>query len=461
MSIVKAFTLPHPPLAIPAVGRGKEYEISKTLAAMDEVAGQIAALAPETIIYITPHSILYSDYFHISPGGMASGDLGRFGCPNVRFDTIYDEELADEIERVAKYNDVLAGTQGEKDARLDHGVTVPMWYINRRYTDYQSVRVSQSGMSPSEHYLFGQVIAKAIENTDRKTVVIASSDLSHKLGEKSPYGFSEDGLKFDDAFVDAISEGDFFELLKMPTDMREKAAECGYNSMLILAGCLDKQNVEADLLSYEGQLGVGYAVASFCAAGFNAERNILEKYVEYMPDESRKKQNAEDEYQKLARQALEHAIKTDEKMNTPGGLPVDMTSKRAGVFVSIHKDGMLRGCIGTIAPTTASIAEEIVQNAISAGLSDNRFSPIDADEMCYLSYKVDILSESESISGVEELDVKKYGVIVTSGRKRGLLLPNLDGIDCVDEQIRIACGKAGITKGDKIALERFEVIRHG
>jgi AmmeMemoRadiSam system protein A/AmmeMemoRadiSam system protein B len=462
MSLIKAYTLPHPPLAVPAVGKGKESkDIKDSLKAMDDAAVEIAAIAPETIIYITPHCTVYADYFHISPGKTAFGDLGRFGAPQVRFETHYDEELVQEISAIAEYNDIAAGTQGERDSSLDHGVSVPMWFINQRYTKYKSVRVSQSGMAPSEHYMLGQIIAKAIEKTGRKTVVIASSDLSHKLDKDGPYGFSREGPEFDAIFTKALSEGDFLALLKIPDSLRERAAECGYNSLMILAGCFDRQDVESKLLSYEGPFGVGYAVASFNPIGENKSRNILEQYVEYALVESDKRKNTEDEYQELARRSLEHIITTGEKLPVPNGLQGELSSKRAGVFVSIHKNGRLRGCIGTITPTTPSIAHEIVQNAISAGLSDDRFPQIAADELPYLEYKVDVLEDPEPIKDTEQLDVKRYGVIVTSGFKRGLLLPNLDGVDTVEDQIRIAKNKAGIGEAEKVKLERFEVVRHG
>ncbi|MDR2572587.1 MAG: AmmeMemoRadiSam system protein A [Oscillospiraceae bacterium] len=461
MPILAAYTLPHPPLAVPAVGRGQESEISETIEAMDKVACEIAKLAPETIIYVTPHSTVYSDYFHISPGHTAHGDLGRFRCMEERFKTQYDEQLINEISRVAELNDISAGTQGERDASLDHGVTVPMWYINRRYTGYRSIRVSQSGMAPSEHYMLGQVIKNAAETIGRKVVLIASSDLSHKLKKDAPYGFADEGPEFDAIFTGALAKGDFLSLLKIPDDLRSRAAECGYNSLMVLAGCFDRQDVDAKLLSYEGPFGVGYAVASFTSMGENERRNILEQYIDYALEESEEKRSAEDRHQKLARESLEHIIRTGDKLPVPNALTDELLNERAGVFVSIHKNGRLRGCIGTIMPTTPNVAQEIIQNAISAGLSDNRFDPVSIDELPYLVYKVDVLLSPEPISGPEELDVKRYGVIVTSGVKRGLLLPNLDGIDTVAEQLEIAKQKGGIRAGENVSLERFEVIRHG
>ncbi|MCL2426521.1 MAG: AmmeMemoRadiSam system protein A [Oscillospiraceae bacterium] len=461
MAIVRAYTLPHPPLAVPTVSKGKgSKEIADTLSAMDEVAREIASIAPETIIYITPHGTVYSDYFHISPGKKAYGDLERFGAHGETFETYYDLDLVSEIIRVAQKHDIYAGTQGEKDAKLDHGVTVPMWYINQHYNNYQSVRVSQSAMASVEHYMLGQVIAEAAENKERKVVLIASSDLSHKLSAEGPYGFSAEGPKFDSQVIKALEKADFLSLFDITDEFRERAGECGYNSLMILAGCFDRQNVDAKLLSYEGPFGVGYAVARFCPTVRNERKNILEQYINSNLEKIENMKNIEDEYQNLARKSLEHMVMTGEEIPTPGNISDELIKRRAGVFVSIYKNNRLRGCIGTIAPTKKCVADEIIQNAISAGMSDTRFEPVQARELPLLTYKVDVLSAPELISGREQLDVKRYGVIVTSGYKRGLLLPNLDGIDTVDDQIDIARKKAGISHDEKIKLERFKVIRH-
>jgi len=169
---------------------------------------------------------------------------------------------------------------------------------------------------------------------------------------------------------------------------------------------------------------------------------------------------AKDSYLTLARRALEHTVRTGAALDLPGDLDPELLKSRAGAFVSLHKKGELRGCIGTTVPTTPTIAQEIIQNAVSAGLSDTRFAPVQESELADLDYKVDILSESETVAGPEELDVLRYGVIVSSGWRRGLLLPNLEGIDTVEDQIAIARRKAGIAPGEPVILERFEVVRH-
>ena len=143
-------------------------------------------------------------------------------------------------------------------------------------------------------------------------------------------------------------------------------------------------------------------------------------------------------------------------------LSAAMRETRAGVFVSIHKNGALRGCIGTISPVCENVAEEIIRNAVSAGAHDPRFPAVREAELPYLSYSVDVLGEAEPVKDTGELDAKRYGVIVTKGRKRGLLLPDLNGVDTVEDQLRIARQKAGIREDDAdVEVERFLVTRHG
>ncbi|HEX2926000.1 MAG TPA: AmmeMemoRadiSam system protein A, partial [Ruminiclostridium sp.] len=175
---------------------------------------------------------------------------------------------------------------------------------------------------------------------------------------------------------------------------------------------------------------------------------------------ARERQKLEDPYVRLARLSLETYIRTKKYAAVPDGLPEEMLSRRAGVFVSLKKHGNLRGCIGTISAVTDSIADEILRNAVSSGTEDPRFPPVTESELDELIYSVDVLGEPEPISDSSELDVKRYGVIVVSGRKRGLLLPNLEGVDTIEQQISIAKDKAGIAGSEKFTMERFEVVRH-
>jgi len=162
---------------------------------------------------------------------------------------------------------------------------------------------------------------------------------------------------------------------------------------------------------------------------------------------------------KLAKETVEQYVRAKKIISPPADLTPEMNEK-AGVFVSIKKKGQLRGCIGTFTHTTDNTACEIIQNAISAATQDPRFPPVNSKELNELEYSVDVLTEPEKIPGKKDLDPKKYGVIVKSGERRGLLLPDLEGVDTVDEQVSIASMKAGIFLGEPIELYRFAVKRY-
>jgi AmmeMemoRadiSam system protein A len=168
----------------------------------------------------------------------------------------------------------------------------------------------------------------------------------------------------------------------------------------------------------------------------------------------------ESAYVRLARETIENYIKYGKIISPPKDLPEEMINQKAGAFVSLKKNGDLRGCIGTFIPTQKNIAQEIIKNAISAAVDDPRFSPVTASELVDLTISVDVLSPPEEIFDVSELDPEKYGVIVSSGYKKGLLLPDLEGVDTAEEQVNIAKRKAGIYPGEKVKLYRFEVKRH-
>lgn len=161
---------------------------------------------------------------------------------------------------------------------------------------------------------------------------------------------------------------------------------------------------------------------------------------------------------RLATQSLKHYLTVGTPMTVPENLPAELCGQ-AGVFVSLKKAGNLRGCIGTFAPTRESIAAEIIANAISAGTQDPRFKPVSAEEIADLTVSVDILSAPERIDSLSALDPRRYGVIVRHGRRSGLLLPDLDGVDTVEDQVAIAMDKAGIAAHEAVELYRFSVTR--
>ncbi|MBO4439254.1 MAG: AmmeMemoRadiSam system protein A [Spirochaetaceae bacterium] len=460
MSIIAAFMVPHPPMIVPDVGRGSEKQIEKTVKAYERVADEIAALKPETIIISSPHSVMYSDYFHISPGAGAQGSFADFRATQVRFDVEYDQELVERLSARAEASHFPAGTLGEKHKELDHGTMVPLWFILKKYKDFKLVRTGLSGYDLLKHYEYGMLIKETVEELGRKAVYVASGDLSHKLQDYGPYGFAEEGPVYDKRIMDVCSGARFGELFDFDENFCEKAAECGHKSFVIMAGALDGKAVEATQYSHEDVTGVGYGICSFIPKGEDETRHFLDERLKSVQADLEQKHQKSDAYVKLARASAEYFVKNGDVMPLPDWVPPELLNKQAGAFVSIHKFGGLRGCIGTIASTQKNLAMEIIQNAVSAVSKDPRFEPVTEDELKYLDINVDVLGEAEPIKSEAELDVKKYGVIVQSGYKRGLLLPDLDGVDTVKQQVAIARRKGGIAPGEKIDLFRFEVVRH-
>lgn len=475
MSIHAGFMVPHPPIIVPEIGRGEEQKLSATFRAYNAVAERITEIKPEVIIVSSPHAVMYADYFHISPGYGAEGDFSRFGVPDVSFSVAYDQNLVRAICRVAEETGVRAGVLGEKAKTLDHGVMVPLYFINKRYTGYKLVRIGLSGLPYSEHYRLGMCVKKAVEAEGVSAVYIASGDLSHKLKRDGPYGFDPSGPEYDEKIMRVMASADFAALFHFPPDFCDAAAECGHRSFIMMAGAFDCTAVTASVLSHEGPFGVGYGVCAFLPGRRDPSRDFLARREEERRRMMEKARRKEDAYVKLARMTVESYVRRGVvpalKKNggircavSPDGdtvsLPDELFERRAGVFVSLHKEDDLRGCIGTTSPCTDSVAEEIVANAVSAATRDPRFAPVAVDELDSLVYHVDVLSEPEAIASPEFLDVKKYGVICFKGSKRGLLLPDLDSVTTVRQQIEIACRKGGIDPDDNPGLLRFEVVRH-
>ncbi|MBR4192797.1 MAG: AmmeMemoRadiSam system protein A [Oscillospiraceae bacterium] len=460
MSVLAGFMVPHPPMIVPAVGRGSEKQVLETIRAYERAAAEIAALCPDTLIITSPHSVMYADYFHISPGSEAKGSFRQFRAPEVKFAERYDTELVDRICALAQAETLPAGTLGERDPALDHGTMVPLWFIRRQYAGGKLVRIGLSGLPLTEHYRLGRLIARAVEELGRRAVLIASGDLSHKLQSYGPYGFAEEGPEYDRRIMDVCGRAAFGELFEFDESFCEKAAECGHRSFVILAGAFDGLRVRAAALSHQDRTGVGYGICTFYPEGPDPERQFLKSYQEKTERECRERAEKSDAYVRLARAAVEAWVLRRERLPLPEGLPAEMLTRRAGAFVSLHAHGRLRGCIGTIQATRKNVAEEILQNAVSACSRDPRFPPVRPEELNSLELSVDVLGDLEPVESPAQLDVKRYGVVVSRGFKRGLLLPNLDGVDSVEDQIRIARQKGGIGESEPYKLERFEVVRH-
>lgn len=468
MSVVFCGVVPHPPIMVPEVGGREVEKVRDTIDAMFELAKRIKTTAADTLVFISPHSSAFRDAIALNCSSRLTGSLANFRASSVRFEYENDKELVDEITKLCevegistiKLDDSIA-MRFDINLSLDHGVMVPLYFLKEEGINLPLVVISVAMLPLDELYKFGMIIEKASNALGRRVALMASGDLSHRLKPGAPAGYDPVGAEFDQRIIDCLKEANAKELMSLPRDLVERAGECGYRPIIMMMGALHGKKVKPEVLSYEAPFGVGYVVASFeiedetscsvCSRGIVESENgsCYESNKNFIVNIARK---ALESYVLGKKEELEQLLNLKD-------IPEEF-KRRAGTFVSIKKNGKLRGCIGTVFPQRMNIVEEVVHNAISAGVNDPRFYPVKPEELDELEYSVDVLGEPEAISSIEELDPKKYGVIVTSGAKRGLLLPDLEGINTPEEQVYIAMQKAGISPGEKISLERFEVKRY-
>ncbi|MGH4139785.1 AmmeMemoRadiSam system protein A [Clostridium sp.] len=462
--IMAYYTMPHPPIIIPEVGRGEEKKIKNTYDACDRIGCEIAELKPEVIIVVTPHGTMFSDAIALSFESSISGSLKQFGASNVSMNFEVDMDLTGKIMDKARTNGIPTAEVSTRflkkygiEYELDHGSIVPLYFVVHKYNSFKLVHITYGGISPIQLYKFGKLIKEAVEEGNDNAVFIGSGDLSHHLKDEGPYDYNPYGEKFDREIISLLTKGDVVGVFNINPEMVENAGECGLRSYYIMLGAMDGNKIKGELLSYEGTFGVGYGVMKFELE--KSDRDVISEIMVGKRKIYNERINNEDLYVRLARESLTHYLLEGSYMDRPSYVTEEMTNNKRGVFVSLKKFGQLRGCIGTIFPTTDSIASEIMRNAIEAGEEDPRFSPVSKGELEDLVFSVDVLTEPvPALKG--ELNPKKYGVIVTSGRNRGLLLPDLEGVNTVEEQISIVLNKAGISLNQDYSIEKFEVIRH-
>lgn len=461
--MVKAALLPHPPILVPEVGRGENAVLKDTATSVQKIASTLAELQPEVVVMVTPHGPSFGDCIGLAGNRSLSGDLSGFGAPQVKITVSVAVELVRQIHSSAKHEvaaailtDDLLARFGIK-AKLDHGLMVPLYFLKKAGLSCPVIPVYIGGLPLLEHYRFGMMLQRVLTESGVRAAVIASGDLSHRLTPSAPAGYHPDGKRFDRLVINKLKDRDFAAIVGLDPDFARRAGECGLRPLAVLLGSLDGLGIDVDVRSYQGPFGVGYGVVEFTPTP-NAVESLFEKLFEEQKQEISMRRRCESWPVKLAREAVE-CFARQRRALQPSDVPKEFAG-RAGVFVSIKKNGELRGCIGTIEATRENIAAEIVQNAMSAAFDDPRFAPVQVSELDWLVYSVDVLGRPEEIVDKDQLDPERYGVIVRKGRKTGLLLPALPGIDTVDEQLRIAARKAGISDLTGAKLYRFEVVRY-
>lgn len=447
--------VPHPPIMVPEVGGGEAERVRRTQEALLELGRRISRSGAQAMVMVSPHGPVMWDAIGVVTQAYLRGNLGRFGAPGAAFELDTDVVLANALrEELTAAGIPETEIRDRHDYRLDHGITAPLYWLEKGGVNLPVVVCGIAIMQLRRLYGFGLAVQRAAGATGRKVAVVASGDLSHRLSPEAPNGYDPMGAVFDRKLQEIVVAADPLALVRFDAVLVERAGECGLRPIVMLFGAFDGYQVEAEILSYEGPFGVGYMVASLIP-GDKADNRL---FTERMAAEARAQHEAKSYLVRVAEQAIEAYINRGERIRV-GNVPREF-ARRAGVFVCLKKGGLLRGCIGTVEPTQANIAEEVVENAISAATRDSRFDPVSPAEVADLTIAVDILGEPETVSGYEDLDPERYGVIVSRGARRGLLLPDLEGIDTPEQQVSIARRKAGIGPDEPVKLERFEVVRY-
>jgi len=318
--------------------------------------------------------------------------------------------------------------------QYEHSIEVQLPFLQYFQPDIRIVPITLAFASGAACKEIGREIAQAVKKLKRAVVIMASSDMTH-------YEPQESAQKKDYQAIGAILDLNEDELLKRVEELN--ISMCGYAPTVSLISAAKELGANAaELVRYQTS---GDTTGDYSSVVGYA--GIIIKAVEMHP------------LVHLAKQTAESYVNEGKIPSPPEALTPEM-KERAGVFVSLHKSGELRGFICTFEPTQKNVAEEIIQNAISSATRDPRFPPVAPEELEHLEYSVDVLTTPKPIKDKSRLDPKKYGVIVECGFRRGLLLPDLEGVDSVDYQIDICRQKAGIAPDEPIKLYRFEVKRY-
>lgn len=464
-NIIHHFFLPHPPAAIPKVGGKTTAQLSKTREGLQKAAKTIAEQKPDTVIIITPHGPCFQDMFYMPSQKRISGDFSAFGCKKLILGFDNDLELAKLISGHVKNRGLNAGFADDATMKrfgipydLDHGVTVPLYFIAQEYRDFKVLPISLSGLGGKEHYRFGILLREAIRQSDRNVVIIAGGNLSHKLSKNTPYGYSEDGVSFDQSIRKLLLAEDAKGFLTLSPKEIEKAAPCGINAYRTVLGTLDGFRFLPRILSYEAPLGIGYLCAELTCG--KATESVFTHFL--IEDEQQKELLRAREHSavKLARYAIEAFLHGEKNPKVPPNTPEELLTAQSGVFVSLYNDGEQRGCIGTTCATHPNLAEEIIYNAICAATRDKEYAPIGLRELHDLTITVDVIHTPEEITDKNQIDPQKHGIIVENRGKIGIILPAVVGINTAEAQISAARERAGIHPWHRLKIRRFSVTHY-
>ncbi len=465
MSLLKGFIVPHPPILVMGAQEEKET-LSKTLASYNQVSEELASSDAELVVLITPHGPLFVDGLCVYDQERISGNFSSFGHREITGTWDNDISFINALQKKTTQEEIpfvkldhAIVREFNLSSELDHGAMVPLKLLEQGLEGKKVVVINYGLLPVDTLYKFGCLLTATLEEENKKGIVIASGDLSHYLSESGPYGYREEGVDFDHQYVKAFTEGQWEKLLFVDEELQKQAGECGKRSIEILLGAFDTYTYSTETLSYEGPFGVGYLTGILTPTG-KSEVTRLTSIGKMQDERIQAHIKKESPVVALARKSIQLYLDEGVTYRPEEPLDIEASGQRQGVFVSLKDVGGLRGCMGSTGGIAPSVEEEIVDMAIKAATKDPRFDGVAIDEVDRLKISVDILSKSVQVMDVNELDPSMYGVIVKSNHKHGLLLPNLEGIETIEDQLSIVLNKAGINPDDEeYDLYKFTVNR--
>ena len=468
MPWVWAALMPHPPILVPEVGRGRENEARETLKGLELLVESLRDRKPDVLLVLSPHQPYAPGALFLNSAERAMGTLAPFGAPSVTIGLACPRKLRRAVADRLSALGARIREGSRPDLTSDQGTLVPLYFLRQAWgQDGESLPenlpptllASPIGLTPDEAFSLGERLA--LFDDGLRWGLLASGDLSHRLTPDAPAGYSPEGRVFDAAVLEALRSADAGPLLSLSPETLEAAGECGLRSVMTMLGLAGAVRGAIRVFSYEGPFGVGYCSALWEPSDAGASHGGA-SHGGAAHGEAPGGEASEDH--PCARLARETVTRLLEGRPLPGSgteaAPSELWAERRACFVSIKtRSGALRGCIGTLAPSQRSLDREIIANAVSASTRDPRFPPMTREELPGVLFSVDVLSDPEPVTDLADLDPREWGVIVSKDGRRGVLLPDLEGVDTVEEQLAIAARKAGIADLRGISVERFRVDR--
>lgn len=455
----------------------KDEAVQRSIRAVKDIALDIAKVKPETILVISKDGNIFDDAVNVDFTLRMSGSLDEDGV-SVSMEKECDMGLLEEINSRSNREELPVFMMNTKKAEeygveqeLTPATITALYYIDKVYPDYKIVQVTTGDVARKDLYEIGMILREAAEANQKPAYAIVCENQSDCL-ESAYDEYREAGQSYDAQVQADLKDQDYLDLMLMKQRFIEKADAQGYDSLMIYLGMLEKIKNQTEVLSYEAPMGQGWLVAksAFDLEGDFIIPSVLKEYVDVRTREREALQAQEPEILKMIRQAAKLWVEHQKKLDLSTYLELmedkelaeQLVNQQTGVYVTIYKDGRMRGCMGSVTPTAENVGEALINYTIEACAYDTRFVPVTEEELPQLSFTVDILETPETVEDPkQELDPARYGIIVEQGVYRSVVLPNTPGIFTPEDQVQRALERAGIHRvimddEDRLVIQRFE-----